>query len=249
MNKKLVAIITSSIIASALANAGTMGVVSSKPAISPYVTLDADYTWTDVDNFVINNVVPNRTLGRWGGRLGLGFMSAINESWAATAEIGGGYYGSVKISSPSNGIVSNFSLDGYDVLFGGIYNLKSWSNQAFLSQLKIFGSAGLMVQNARQKVTQNLALQTPGGVFSGLVTNKSSHTEALPELKVGMLYDVTESLALSVAYMHVFGSTPGAQLTSLATPTPETSIISGGYINSLSPTFDTILFGIRYNFA
>jgi hypothetical protein len=238
----LIGLITSSIV-----NAGTIGAVAAAPTVIPYVTLDATNTWLDTNNFLLNNVAPSKTQNGWGGRVGLGINFPVNNAWGATIEIGGGYYGKEKYNA-SNGVELRTSINGYDALLGGIYKINNWTQYSFLNQLSLFGAAGFMVQDARLKSTLNSTLAVPGGVYGGTTVTKSYGDEVLPELKVGGLLNITDRLGLSVSYLHVFGSNPGATYTTVATPVPP-AIATSGYTNYLAPTMDTILFGIRYNFV
>ena len=152
------------------------------------------------------------------------------------AEIGGGYYGSFNQSAPILGASARTVLDGYDFLVGGAYEI---------NKIDLFGQVGLMVQNMHTKVTQNFATQIPGGVYSGIKTSIFSQTEALPEIKVGVMYALTENWKFSVAYMHVFGANVYNNTMEKITPD---AVIESGSLNSQNPTLNSVLFGIRYNF-
>lgn len=79
-------------------------------------------------------------------------------------------------------------------------------------------------------------------------TLRTSHTAVLPELKVGGKYAITQSLDLSLAYMHVFGSNMPGGNAEIRLPRRDLTLVSDS-INLQVPTLDTILFGIHYNFV
>lgn len=220
-------------------NAGTMGPAASPPAVTPYVVGEASHTWLDTNKIIVNSITANRTDQGWGGRLGGGAIYNYSDALGFTSEIGGGSYGkqTQTIHNSAGSLVTSnkYTLDGYDVLAGAIYKMQYFD---------VFGEAGFMMENLRYNSTQNLNLVSPGGLLSGTVTQKGDNTQALPEIKVGGIYNLYPDWGFTVAYMHVFGSGPKVRETSSSTTT---NIATNAYTNTLNPTLNSLMFGLRYN--
>lgn len=239
-------IITTAIAALAygtLAHAGSMGpVATAERHAVPYLSGEGSYTWNDINNVTINGYSGTQSTNGWGGRLAAGIVRPYTDKLSLTAEVGGGYYGSTSTNIYAAGVTGRSSIDGYDVLVGALYDV----SYEGVNRLGLFGDVGFMVQNMRTKLTQNYALSTPGGLFSGTTTAYGSQTQVLPELKVGGLYNVCENLDLSLAYMYVFGSNTHGSRTMTASAS---SFALNGTVNRENPALSTLLFGLRYNFA
>lgn len=225
------------------AHAGTMGPVATPPTYVPYLAGEASYTWAQTNNITVNSVTATKSSNQgWGGRLGAGVLFPVNDTWSAMTEIGGGYYGS-QTQSIVNGtgtraLYNSFTLDGYDVLAGGMYK---WD------MVGLFLQGGFMVENLRSTSTQNISLVTGSTFLKGTVSNQRITTNVFPEIKVGGIYNVTPNWGLSVAYMHVFGGTPSFNET--FSGSAATGIVTNGTSNLQNPTLNSILFGVRYNFT
>ena len=238
--KKIIitASVVSSLIGLTAAHAGTMGPVAAQlPSMVPFAVLEASYTWNQLSTSTINSQTATPTTQGWGGRFGAGFAHPLSESLSLTTELGGGYYGSNKFSLASQGISTRSTIDGYDFLVGGTYTM---------NQFDLFGKVGVMVQNLRSSVTQDYSKSLPGGLYSGTVVTHSNTTQALPEVKVGGIYNWTESWGLTVAYMHVFGNSPAANIGVNATAG---AISANGNTNNQNPSLDSIMFGLNYKFV
>lgn len=222
--------------------AGTMGAVSTQPTYTPYIVGEASYTGANAGNTVVEGFQYAKSMQGWGGRLGVGiaYPSRFNNT-SFTAEIGGGYYGSMQFNSPSVGgtVVDaiNIKLDGYDVLVGALYNTSY--------NVDIFGEVGFMVQNYRFSRSTNLGLAHPSSGYFGTHHFTTSKTQALPEVKVGAIYNFTPNWGITVAYMGVFGSRPSESV-SVTQPTATTTL-SNISINELNPTLNSVMFGLRYS--
>ena len=237
--------------------AGTMGEVSSRSLFSPYLAGEASWTSPQINQPGYNAYTITQTKQGWGGRLGAGVLypagglgSALSlipqlDRLAFSAEIGGGYYGQVNstITNATGGVqqTATHNIDGYDVLAGALYKFEHDK----LYHADIFFQFGFMVENLRNNTKTNYA-----NGANPLVTGSQSVYDILstayPEVRVGGLYDLTENVAFSVAYLHVFGETYASN-TSVQVASGVTRL--GGNIQRQVPTLDSVLFGLRYNFV
>ena len=219
---------------------GTMGPISStiQPHSTPFISLETAYTWNRLNDVTINGYAPLLTRQNWGGRLAAGIIRPYTERFSFSSEFGGGYYGSSNINLDPVGVNINRSLDGYDFLVGGVYNL---------SNLGLFGNIGVMAQTMRFTRTANLATQIPGGLYSGTAKTNSSKTQMLPEIKIGAIYNVYQNLDLSLAYMYVFGS--NSTSASVYQTGTDTSIVQNSSQNMQNPSLSSLMLGLRYNFT
>lgn len=221
MKKTLLAI---ALLSAGASFAGTMGPIVSKPAISPYITGEASWTSPQVKDNVINGIVLQKSYNGWGGRLGGGIMYPYNDVLAFTTEIGGGYYGNVSHTTPFGGINVQGNIDGYDALFGAMYRVNNFD---------LFLQGGFMIQNYRE--TTSTAL--------GFYLN-NDQTAALPEIKVGGIYNVNPNWGVTVAYMHAFGLQRSANA-DVVFGASGTS--TNGTFYNRNPSLDAVMFGLRYN--
>lgn len=224
------------------AQAGTMGPVATGPLFVPYIVGEASYTSIDTDHFIVNDLVARHTTQGWGGRLGAGAIHFMNSNLGFTGEIGGGSYGSYKhvLCNSSRGEVAggHASIDGYDVLVGAIYKYDEY-------KIDIFGEAGFMVQNVRSRTFQNITALSGTPLLTGFAVERTNHSQALPEIKVGGIYNVTPNWGLTVAYMGAFGSTPGFRSSTTVTAAPLNFNVNE-VINTMNPTLNSVMFGLRY---
>ncbi len=213
--------------------AGTMGDVATLRTFSPYIVAEAAYTQPNVGHTITNGYQYTTSSQKWGGRLGAGMAYSYMDSLSFTGEIGGGYFGQLKEYGPNlDGIYADYYKNdfiGYDVLVGVLYKTQ---------YVDIFGQVGFMIQDVR--VLQNTNTGLLYDTIPGLTFNNQSFPEPLPEVKVGGIYNFTPNWGFTAAYMGVFGSKPNLV----------TDITLNNYItNSLAPTLNAVLFGLRYNFA
>lgn len=225
---------------SSIGYAGNMGPVSQVvPNSVPYVSLEGSYTWNTSEGFILNSQSSDILNRPWGGRLSVGIVRPYTERLRFSGEFGGGYYGKTSVNNVAQ--TSSRTIDGYDLLFGALYNI---------NQFDVFGSAGVMAQNYRVHLIQNIGRMFPGNVFSGTNLVDSSRTQVLPELRVGAIYNPNEHWGISLAYMHVFGTDTYSVLNSSAiTSTSGTNIVVNGTRYIQNPSLDSIFLGLRYNFA
>lgn len=228
----------STLVLSSIGYAGTMGDVSSKTFFSmPYLSVEGTYTWNQIKDININQRSLLKNNNGWGGRLAAGVIRPYTEKLSLTAEIGGGYYGSVKFRAPVLDVSGKNSIDGYDALVGSLYQFDHFG---------LFGAVGFMAQNLRMLSTSNIETPLPGGVEITQSTVRSTAVQILPEIKVGTVYNLHKNIDLSLAYLHVFGA--GPKYTSNVTSSGTTVSIVNNSISS-NPTLDTLLLGLRYKFV
>ena len=218
-----------------LCHAGSVGPAFTAMSSLPFISIEGSYAWTNKLNLELNTINSNITQKPWGGRLSAGIIRPVTERFSVSGEFGGGYYGSKHLTIVSQGVDANRTIDGYDLLLGVHYSIK---------QFGIFGGAGAMMQNRRIRVSRDYSKEYPGGFISGEVTEKYNQTEALPEIRVGGLYHLCDNWAISLAYMHVFGSNMESNLKESATPS---GISYNGTINTQNQTLNLVMLGLRYN--
>lgn len=236
-------IIVSTLVGLSTGYAGSMGPASTQalPCLTPFISTEASYTWNQLGNVTLNQFTMSNIHQGWGGRLGAGFVHQFSERLRFSTEIGGGYYGAATGSSASAGLSARVTIDGYDMLWGALYRVNQFD---VLGNIDVFGSMGFMVENNRQKVTQDRALSTPGGFYSGVIVTKSNMTQVFPEIKVGGIYNLNDNWGISLAYMHVFGTEFGETITTSASAG---SNVKNGTQNFENATLNSIMFGLRYS--
>ncbi|MCR9191280.1 MAG: hypothetical protein NXI01_01290 [Gammaproteobacteria bacterium] len=254
MKKTMLALSALSLIS--VGHAGTMGDTKPVHPITPFIAGEASYTWNTINTFTIGALTASETNQGWGGRLSTGLAYSYNDKVKLIGEAGGGYYGSTNLSI-SNEASSRLGIDGYDILAGASYTLGQFNLfenipvSAFDNmpgQFDVFFKFGFMVENVRRTVTTVLANAIPGGVYNGTIVSKYITTQVYPEIKVGGDYNLNDNWAATVAYMHVFGTSPGGTTQVTATSAP--AAITQNSSNTLSnPTLNSIMFGLRYSFV
>ena len=221
-------------------HAGAMGPVSTNMNSVPYLAAEGSYTWNGIKGFTINGNPPSLNKNGWGGRLSVGIDRPYTDIFSLNAEVGGGYYGSTRISNLASGVVSTLRISGYDVLAGGTYHAQL---------IDLFGDFGFMAQTLLSTMERDLSRRIPGSVFTGISVGHATQTQIIPELKVGAAYNVRPNLSLALSYMYVFGSSVGGTVYSTAVDPTNAVINSGGVSNLRNPSLSTLLLGLRYHFV
>ncbi|MDF1678713.1 MAG: hypothetical protein P1U32_08485 [Legionellaceae bacterium] len=217
--------------------AGTQGEV---PAVAtPYLGIEGSYTWNGIDRVTRNTALMSTTKDGWGGRLSAGITRAYNDKVSFMGEIGGGYYGSLTTTQPTLGISRYNTIDGYDILVGGIYH--------FMDRINAFFAVGFMSENNRFSVDiPNLQSVVPGGVKTGAIHLQKNLTQTLPEIKAGLIVTAYQNIEVLFNYMYVFGSNVNINTTSSDTSTQNNKVVRGGIEN---PFLSTVFLGLRYTFV
>lgn len=222
------------------AYAGTMGAVSATPWATPYFGGEALYSWNSIHGYSINNNLPSVSKSGWGGRLSAGINHPYTEKVSLNAEIGGGYYGSTQANVGASGIFGHFNITGYDFLVGAAYHFQSFD---------LFGNIGFMAQTLFASMLRDQAKQFIGGGISGVMRSHDSATEVLPEFRVGGLYNLTNNVALTLAYTYVVGLNVSGDIHTSSATAPPSFFSSYGASNARNPALSNVLFGLRYNFV
>lgn len=223
---------------SSAVNAGTMGPVATGPEHALFVSGEGAYTWSSLDNVFINGNLLNTSYNGWGGRVAAGAVHHTVTPLSYTAEIGWGYYGDKDYSTPAVGVSkSKDTLYGVDLLVGADYRI---------NQFDVFAKAGAMIESEQQHQILDTGSITPGGVVTGSSDIKNTHTNILPELKVGAGYNFNEELALTLAYMYAFGNNTTVLYTSSATVAGFNQTVAA---TTAPVSLSTLFLGLRYNFA
>ena len=239
--------------------AGSMGPVATLPTFIPFLGGEASYTGQQLSTPSVNGSTATTSGQGWGGRLSGGFVHPFADKWGFVSEIGGGYYGGKDMTffTPAGAQIGTLktSVDGYDVLVGGLYKLDKFDYWDVAGQLDLLVQGGFMVENFRQQAVINQPNVSPALV--GTTNIKGNTTQAFPEIRVGGIYNLNDNWGLTVTYLHVWGSSPrSASNLSISAPTapttltptpPPVTITNNVAANSQAPTLDTVLFGLRYN--
>ncbi len=223
--------------------AGSMGPIETQPLFVPFLAGEASYTVPKVSVPSINSLPASKSKQGWGGRLGGGFTYQTSEKYRFISEIGGGYYGSQ--TRKINGNSFDFSLDGYDVLVGGLYKLDLLQNSYLTGNFDLLVQAGFMIENIRRNLAGNSDNLQIGDFVRYQGRVKTDRTQAFPEIKVGGIYNFNQNWGFSVAYLHVFGS--NTHLDTDATFDRVRGLTSQGGSNLQNPTLNAVMFGLRYS--
>ncbi len=245
------------------AYAGTMGEVDPLPVLIPFVAGEGLYSWPEVDGFNlevlrVGTFTSQVDKSGWGGRLAVGAIHPFTETWAGSAEVGWGYYGSINMD-PGFQLAPNsaaqitatgkaFKIDmeqyGFDVLAGVFYMKPKYD---------LFFKAGALVQNLRLNIkadpTQLAGDNQAAGLsrrLPGQYKLATTMVNALPELKVGGMYHINKDWLVSLSWMHAFGSELSVDIRAM-TVNP---VVLGSTVAQIRvPTIDVFLFGLEYRFA
>ena len=219
--------------------AGTMGPTNTQlnTQLRPFVSGEGAYTWNQLKTISVNGFSSENTKNQWGGRLGAGFYRPLSEQFSFITEAGFGYYGKVKRNIVAAGLSLDTTIYGLDLLVGASYHLP---------MLDIFVKGGGMFENETVQSYSDLSKLYTGNLMHGESDVTISKLQLLPEIKVGVLHDVTEQLGLTLSYMHVFGAIDSSNLFLSANPG---SFALNQSSNASNVTLDSIMFGVQYTFA
>jgi len=235
-----------------ISHAGTMGAEVESPfSSSIFVAAEGGWTWNTLGGLQVNIVDVGRIftvkkVDRGSARVSMGVKKYFYNAFAATGEIGYGYYGRTRFNFRQDGpllslpdapdfsqIHVKVTNDGFDALAGFSYTF---------SQLDVFFKAGAMVQNSRYNPVINLTGVSRGAVFGG-VDFDYDRTQVFPEIKLGAAYQVWQNLSFMASWLHVFGSNPHID------PTINPEMPLGTIrVNRQNPILDTFFLGASYAF-
>lgn len=233
---KLKSIITASLCGLfANAYAGAMGPISSvdNSMIKPFVSLEGAYTWNSMYPGIVNGVQSTRDVSPWGGRVAGGIALERSDNLHFSGEFGWGSYGHNRFSVAS-GETASYYFNGFDVLLGAIYSYR---------QLDFFVKAGAMGENLQGSSNAVLGQYYPGGISSGVESKSFTNSAFLPEIKVGGEYNFYNKLAVSLAYMYVFGTNQSILVDNYIAPG---TVNINRQIRGQAPSFNSLMLGLRY---
>ncbi len=215
-----------------------------------FIAVEGGWSWNKWQGFRANiadvgTILTSKHTQKGSARISAGAQKKLRPYFSVLGEIGYGYYGKTDINFHQHGpqlsiasgaadfsqIKVKATLDGLDVLAGVSYRI---------SQFDLSFKAGAMIQNARYKPSINLSNYDRGNSYGSAYWDTST-TQVLPEIKLGMGYQLIENLYINAAWTHVFGQKPGINYTTDANN-------SGGFlaIKSQNPTLDAITIGASY---
>ena len=238
MDIKKLAVLTTVLSSSLLPNsyAGAMGPVNVANTPSVYfISGEGLYTWKTIGPLMQNGTLVPVNSQHWGGRVAAGIMKPYKDV-RFSVEAGWGMYGEDRYVNPAVGVNRYGRAYGFDLLLGTVYTY---------NQFDVFLKAGAFLENLQLSIGQNLAAQKPGGASIGVSNIASTQTAILPELKIGGIYNINDSLGISLAYMYVFGSRLQWNLNQAADPS---QYIQTGTQNNQLPAFGALALGINYKF-
>jgi hypothetical protein len=223
--------------------AGTMGDIdaaSLSGGIIPFVSLEGFPVWIShgqVDYTDPNNAVVTNLQALSGGVRGAaGFLYPYKSNLDLTAEAGWNYFGNTNLTlSGTRGVFTDkLSINGVDFLAGATYK----HNNKF----ELFGKFGALFQIIRQHMTY---VGTAGGNNSYNTALDYVISDVLPEIKVGLNYNINQHWGASIAYMHAFGYSP----TMTASKAETTNLTQyNANLNLQGASLNAIEMGVRYLF-
>ena len=217
------------------AYAGGMGPVSSdvNANITPLVIAEGAYSWNSMYPGQINGIQSTRNSSHWGGRVAGGFALQRTDNIRFSGEVGWGSYGH-NVFPVTDGETASYYFYGFDMLLGTIYSYQ---------KLDFFAKVGAMNENLQATVNTNLSKFYSGGLYSGHEGRSFTNSAILPEIKIGGEYNFYNNLALSLAYMYVFGSNQSIISNNVASPS---AISINQEFRGQAPTFNSLMLGLRY---
>lgn len=235
-------------------NAGAPEAVSapSTPTTYSFVTLEGTYTHSRTDGFHFGfsplfDVNSSKDRSRWGGRFAFGLARQLCDQFYASGEIGWGYYGRTTYPLKARGLLldifDNFqgldgihiktSQNGFDVLAGLIWRLPCF---------ELFFKAGALIQNYHQNL--NIEFDSFGFDLVGGLSTKTNRMEALPEIRLGGSYYISDSWAITASWMHAFGTRQKIDFDlDLINP------LGDSRVNLRNPTLNILTIGVQLRFC
>ncbi len=243
--------------------AGTMGEVEPLPVLTPFISGEGLYSWPQVGGFDFNVIgigrfVSSNDENGWGGRIALGAIHPMTEKWAASGEIGWGYYGSVDLlpsfrpfpNSQAQVTATGKALDvkmdqyGFDVLAGLLYTQPKYD---------LFIKLGALIQNLRVTIKTDPTQISGDNSQAGLAVRlpgqyklATTLVNALPELKLGGGYHINKDWLVNLSWMHAFGSELSLQTRTMSV---NPAVIGTTVAQLRAPTIDVFMFGVEYRFS
>ncbi|AHE67576.1 hypothetical protein [Legionella oakridgensis] len=230
------------------AYAGGMGGGSSvgTGSLVPFISGEGAVTWNTVKSATVFGSGPSISKQLWGGRGAVGLAYGYSNHFGFTSEAGWGYYGStnshVSGSIPSGrlSIANSSYLYGFDLLAGITYDFVPFS---------VYLKGGAMAENRHVKGTAIFENSIGSSNYTSTNRLTTVSTNIHPEIKVGGLYNFTDHLDFTLAYMHVFGNNDFSSTVTGAFASPQATAGIYSVANAQAPSLDSVMFGLIYNFG
>lgn len=225
---------------------GTMGDVEAiDHSLIPFATAEGFPVWINFGGITINKNgdVSSVDTGNYlsgGGRGAVGFTYPYKSNLDFSLETGWNYFGHT--GGEVNGTGFSGTITGADLLAGVIYKTMFRDHT-----LEWFLKGGTLFQRTAFNYTlpSTYLLNSEGYDYYTSIAFKGSISDILPEVKVGLMYDINPNWALTAAYMTAFGGTP--KFASTTTKITEGSLVNSGIVGVLrGPTLNSAMFGVRY---
>ncbi len=244
MKKLTLLSLVSTLSLSSFAFAGGMGCNNSSFCGSAFIGLEGGYSWNAIDGYNFNLVGAGTSVTSvedddgYTGRLSAGIISAIDDQFAVSGEVGWGYYGRTNLTPSFVGpfpaipgvLTMSQTLTGFDTLLGVAYTHPNFS---------LFLKAGALIQNMQTKTFAGIS---PFGLpVLDTLNIESNSTQVLPEVKLGGAWNFNENWAVTASYLFALGDSPVV--------TGDFNVNTGRVginVNTQNPSINSVLFGIQY---
>lgn len=221
--------------------AGMMGNVEAAPCLSSFFLLEGGYAGNQLQGFDFgvtdtgSHIKSKEKNTSFAGILSAGMSRSVTEEFAVTSEIGYGYYGQTKHTPTSSGLAQlniQHNLTGFDALAGVAYTDIDFN---------LYFKAGALVATRTTKTTADLStlgFSQPPLILS--FEDQTHHTAVLPEIKIGGAYNFDSNWAITLSYLHAFGTS--TKTTGNINLTANTITFNQ---NQQNPSIDAVLLGIQ----
>lgn len=228
------------------AYAGDMGKIA--PAVfnahnsAPFISAEGFPVWINFGGIrtTNNSTTHSADTGNYlagGGRGAAGFSYTYTDKIDFTAEAGWNYFG--RTSGSVSGTAYGATLTGTDLLLGATYRKNNYG---------VYIKGGTLFQRSSVHINVPSTYYLTSGTteYFAAVAGRFVVTDVLPEVKVGLTYDINPQWGASVAYMHAFGDTPKITTALNSTATTANSYVG---VDLRGPTLNSVLFGMTYHFV
>ncbi|MDF1677978.1 MAG: hypothetical protein P1U32_04710 [Legionellaceae bacterium] len=205
-----------------------------------FTALEGSYSWDGAKTPFEASRPDDPITRHYGGRVSIGmFQHYYNDSFIMSIEGGWGSYATT-IYNQYRGELGNFSASskayGFDLLVG------LWKP---VEKIDFFVKAGAMLETLRQSYTKAIRLGLPDESIVTSYTLLDGKSVVVPEVKGGIIYNVTKQLGISLSCLYVAGWDVEESLSDLASPTNR---VRSATVSLGPPPFVSAMLGIQYSF-
>ncbi len=205
-----------------------------------FAALEGSYSWDGTDTPFANSVSGKPTTRPYGGRVSIGmFQQYYNDSFIMSVEGGWGSYATTLYEYYQSQIISvsaSNKVYGFDLLVG------IWKP---VSKIDFFAKAGAMLETLRQGYTRSIRRALPDNSIVTSHTQLDAKSVILPEIKGGLIYNVTKQLGVSLSCLYVAGWGVQATISDVAS---NTNRVRRSELSMGPPPFASAMLGIQYSF-